>query len=146
VRYTSRKGRSPRAASHRREPPIPPPAPTLIRPLDGESPGLEAAATEENALRAARRVIARIKCETCGGVRAARKWGVLNADDAQILEGDTAAHYERDLALFRRWHQKRGTDPEAALEELRRRTESHARGLAQENRRSREAGRDGRPD
>jgi hypothetical protein len=80
-------------------------------------------------------------------VRAARKWGVLNADDAQIIEEDTAAQYERDLALFRGWHHKRGTNPEAALEELRRRTESHARGLAQEHGRGREAGRrDGRAD
>jgi hypothetical protein len=71
---------------------------------------------------------------------------VLNAEDAQIIEEDTAVQYEWDLALFRRRHQRRGTDPEAALEELRRRTESHARGLAEENGRSREAGRDGRPD
>jgi hypothetical protein len=97
-------------------------------------------------LRAVRRLIARIKCKACGGVEAARKWGVLNAEDAQIIEEDTPAHYERDLALFRGWHHKRGTNPEAALQELRRRTESHARELAQEHRRSREAGRDGRPD
>lgn len=71
---------------------------------------------------------------------------VLNADDAQILEGDTEAQYERDLALFRRWHQRRGTDPEAALQELRRRTESHARELVEENGRSREAERDRRSD
>jgi hypothetical protein len=91
-------------------------------------------------------LIARIKCEVCGGVGAARKWGVLNAADAQIIEEDTAAQYERDLALFWRWHHKRGTDPEAALQELRRRAESHARGLAQEHGRGREAGRDGRSD
>ncbi len=142
-----RVGKEPRAASQPREPPIPSPSLTLIRPLAGESPGLQVAPTEANALRAVRRLIARIKCEACGGVRAARKWGVLNADDAQIIEEDTAAHYERDLALFRGWHHKRGTNPEAALEELRRRTESHARGLAQEHGRGREAGRrDGRAD
>ena len=74
-------------------------------------------------------------------------WQVLNADDTQILQEDTEAQYERDLALFRRWHLERGTNPEAALQELRRRTESHARGLAQEEHgRSGEAGRDGRPD
>jgi hypothetical protein len=93
-------------------------------------------------LRAVRRLIARIKCEACGGVTAARKWDVLNADDAQIIEEDTAAHYERDLALFRDWHHKRETNPEAALRELRRRTESHARKLAEENGRSRGPGRD----
>jgi hypothetical protein len=97
-------------------------------------------------LRAVRRLIARIKCEACGGVTAAKKWGVLSAEDAQIIEEDTPAQYERDLALFRGWHHKHGTNPEAALKELRRRTESHARELAQEHRRSREAGRDGRPD
>jgi hypothetical protein len=123
------------AASHRPEPPIPSPAPTLIRPLDGESPGLKAAPTEQNALRATRRLIARMKCEACGGIRQAVRWRVLNADDAQILEGDTEAQYERDLALFRGWHQKRGTDPESTLQELRRRTESHACELAEENRR-----------
>jgi hypothetical protein len=79
-------------------------------------------------------------------VEAARKWGVLNAHDAQIIEEDTVAQYERDLALFRGWHHKRGTNPEAALQELRRRTESHARGLAHEHGRTREVGRDGRPD
>lgn len=61
------------------------------------------------------------------------RWRVLNADDAQILEGDTEAQHESDLALFREWHQKRGTDPESALQELRRRTESHAGELAEEN-------------
>ena len=73
-------------------------------------------------------------------------WRVLTAEDAQILEEDTEAQHESDLALFRRWHRRRGTDPGAALEELRRRTESHARGLAQEHGRSQEAGRDGRAD
>ncbi len=69
-RYTGRKGRRTRAASHRRELPIPPPD-TLIRPLDGEWPGLKAAPTEQNTLRATRRLIARIKCEVCGGVEMA---------------------------------------------------------------------------
>jgi hypothetical protein len=128
-----------RAASHRREPPISSPPHTLIRPLAGESPGLEAATTEENALRATRRLIARIKCEACGGVEAAMKWRVLNAEDAQISEEDTEAQRQGDLALFRGWHRRRGTDPEAALRELRQRTESHARKLAEENGRSREA-------
>jgi hypothetical protein len=140
-----RVGKEPRAASQPREPPIPSPSPTLIRPLDGESPGLEAAPTEENALRAARRLIARIKYEASGGVGAAMRSRILNAADAQILQEDTEAQHERDLALFWRWHHKRGTDPESALQELRRRAESHARGLAQEHGRGREAGRDGRP-
>ena len=58
---------------------------------------------------------------------------VLNADDAQIIEEGTEAQHECDLALFRRWHQRRGTDPAAALEELRLRTERHVRDLAEEN-------------
>jgi hypothetical protein len=66
-------------------------------------------------------------------VRAATAWHVLNADDAQIIEEGTEAQHECDLALFRRWHQKRGTDPGAALEELRRRTEDHVRNLAEVN-------------
>jgi len=138
-RYTSHKGRRTRAASHRREPPIPPPPHTLIRPLDGESPGLEAAPTEQNALRATRRLIARIKCEACGGMGPATAWRVLSANDAQIVEEDTEAQRQSDLALFRGWHRGRGTDPEAALEELRRRTESRALKLAEENGRSRGA-------
>ena len=105
----------------------------MIRPLDGESPGLEAAPTEQNALRASRRLIARIKCEVCGGVEMAAARGVLSANDAQIIEEDTEAQHLGDLALFRGWHRRRGTDPEAALQELRRRTESHARKLAKEN-------------
>lgn len=91
-------------------------------------------------------MIARIKCEVCGGVKQAMTWRVLTAEDAQILEEDTEAQHESDLALFRRWHRRRGTDPGAALEELRRRTQSHVRELAEENGRSREAGRDGRSD
>jgi hypothetical protein len=94
-------------------------------------------------LRATRRLIARIKCEACGGVRPATAWRVLNAYDAQIIEEDTEAQHECDLALFRRWHQRRGTDPGAALEELRRRTEGHARVVVEENRNSRKAGLDG---
>ncbi len=93
-------------------------------------------------MRATRRLIVRIKWEACGGVEAAMKWRVLNAEDAQIIEEDTEAQREGDLALFRAWHRRRGTDPEAALRELRRRTESHARKLAEENRRSRRPGRD----
>jgi hypothetical protein len=118
----------------------------LIRPLDGESPGLEAALTEQNTIRATRRIIARMKCETCGGVEPAMKWHVLNADDTQIVEEDTEAQRQGDLALFRRWHRRRGTDPGAALEELRQRTESHVRELAEENERNRKDGRDGRSD
>ncbi len=91
-------------------------------------------------------MIARIKCEACGGVKQAMMWRVLTAEDAQILEEDTEAQHESDLALFRRWHRRRGTDPGAALEELRRRTQSHVRELAEENGCSREAGRDGRSD
>lgn len=140
MRYTPRTGRRTRAAAHRRDPPTP--YHELIRPLDGESPGLEAAPTEQNALRATRRLITRIKCEACGGVRQAVAWHVLNADDSQILEEDTEAEQERDLALFRRWHQRRGTDSEAALEELRRRTDGYARELAEEH----EAGRKASPE
>jgi hypothetical protein len=84
----------------------------------------------------------RTKWEACGGVEAAMKWRVLNAEDAQIIEEDTEAQHERDLALFQEWHRRRGTDPEAALRELRQRTESHARKLAEETGRSREPGRD----
>ena len=138
-RYTGHKGRRTRAASHRRELPIPPPPDTLIRPLDGESPGLKAAPTEQNALRATRRLIARIKCEVCGGVEMAAARRVLSANDAQIIEEDTEAQRLGDLALFSGWHRRRGTDPEAALQELRRRTESHARKLAKENGHSRGA-------
>ena len=135
-RYTGHKGRRTRAASHRRELPIPPPPDTLIRPLDGESPGLKAAPTEQNALRAVRRLIARIKYEVCGGVEMAAARRVLSANDAQIIEEDTEAQRQGDLALFRGWHRRRGTDPEAALRELRQRMESHARKLAEENGRS----------
>ena len=133
VSYTPCTGRRTRAATHRREPPRPSPFPTLIRPLDGESRGLEAAPTEQNVLRATRRLIAWIKCDACGGVRAATAWHVLNADDAQIIEEGTEAQRECDLALFRRWHQRRGTDPGVALKELRRRTGLHTLHVAEEN-------------
>ncbi|MDQ3862116.1 MAG: hypothetical protein M3317_01180 [Actinomycetota bacterium] len=64
---------------------------------------------------------------------------VLNAEDAQIIEEDNEAQQERDLVLFRRWHHKRGTDSEAALEKLRRRTGGYARELAEEHERRRKA-------
>jgi hypothetical protein len=64
---------------------------------------------------------------------------VLSANGAQIIEEDTEAQRLGDLALFTRWHRRRGTDPEAALQELRRGTESHARKLAKVNGHSRGA-------
>ena len=84
----------------------------------------------------------RIKWEACGGVEPAMKWRVLKAEDAQIIEEDTEAQHERDLALFRGWYRRRGTDPEVALRDLRQRMESRARKLAEENGRSRGPGRD----
>jgi hypothetical protein len=39
------------------------------------------------------------------------KWRVLNAEDAQIIEEDTEAQHERDLALFRGWHGGAGRTP-----------------------------------
>jgi hypothetical protein len=60
-------------------------------------------------------------------------WHVLNADDVQILEEGTEAQQRCDLELFRRWHQRRGTDPVTALKELERRTGRHTRELAKEN-------------
>lgn len=95
--------------------------------------------TEQNALRATRRLIARIKCEACGGVRQATVWHVLNAEDAQIIEEDSEAQQERDLALFQRWHQGRGTDPGVAFEELKQRTGGQARNLIEEHKRDRKA-------
>ena len=103
------------------------------------SHNLSAAATEQNALRATRRLIARIKCEACGGVQQATAWHVLNANDAQILDEDTEAQQERDLGLFRRWHRRRGTDAEAALGALKRRTGAQARELAEDHERDRKA-------
>jgi len=74
------------------------------------------------------------------------KLHILNAEDTQILQEDTEAQREGDLALFRGWHHQRGTDPELALQELTRRTESHAHELAERNGRSWEAGRGRRSD
>ena len=65
-------------------------------------------------------------------MRPATTWRVLS--DAQIIEEDTEAQRQGDLALYRGWHRRRGTDSEAALQELLRRcTESHALKLAKEN-------------
>jgi len=66
-------------------------------------------------------------------VRQATAWRVLNADDTQIIQEDIEGQQERDLALFRRWHQRRGTDPATALEKLRRRTRRHVLDLVEEN-------------
>jgi hypothetical protein len=66
---------------------------------------------------------------------------LLNAEDAQIIEEDTEAQYERDLALFWRWHRKRGTDPGFALQELRQRTERYVRELAEGERAHQPGGR-----
>ena len=62
--------------------------------------------------------------------------GILSANDAEIVGEDTEAQRQSDLRLFTGWHRRRGTDPDAALLELRRRTESYARELAEENGRS----------
>jgi hypothetical protein len=72
-------------------------------------------------------------------VEPATAWRVLSANDAQIIEEDAEAQRLGDLVLFRGWHRRRGTDPEAALQELRRRTESQVRELAEENGHSRDA-------
>jgi hypothetical protein len=66
---------------------------------------------------------------------------LLNAEDAQIIEEDTEAHYERDLALFWRWHRKRRTDPEFALQELRQRTREACPGAGRAERAHQPGGR-----
>jgi hypothetical protein len=84
-------------------------------------------------MRATRRLIARLALDPCGGVRQAATWRVLNADDAQILMEDTEAQRECDLRLFQRWHRRRGTDPVAALEDLRQPTGRHVLEQADEH-------------
>ena len=60
-------------------------------------------------------------------MRQATAWHVLNAEDAQIIEEDTAGHH------------RRGTDPGSALEELKLCTVGQPRELAEEHERDRKA-------
>ncbi len=83
--------------------------------MDPTQPGDQA-----EALAATRRILARLKLEILGDEDALP--GVFTGEDRELLEGDTAERRRDDLRVFLTWHAALGTDPDAALDELRERT------------------------
>jgi len=64
--------------------------------------------------------VARLKLEILGDEDALP--GVFTDEDRELLRGDTAERRRDDLRVFAAWHAALGTDPDAALDEMRERT------------------------
>ncbi|QIN80962.1 hypothetical protein GBA65_21105 (plasmid) [Rubrobacter marinus] len=71
---------------------------------------------QAKALAATRRILAVMRLEAAGGEEAA-----LTDRDRQLLAGFGPESLADDLATFAEWHRALGTDPDAALAELRER-------------------------
>ncbi len=70
-------------------------------------------------LLATRRILARMKLELLErGEELAKEF---TDEDREVLEHDTEWRAEDDLRVFAEWHAALGTDPEAALREMRER-------------------------
>lgn len=76
--------------------------------MDPTQTGLQA-----KALASTRRILAVIKLEVSGGEEA------LTEQDRDLMNGYDAEQLAEDLQLFAEWHEALGTDPEAALVEMR---------------------------
>lgn len=72
---------------------------------------------QAEALAAARRIMARAKLEFMGDEDAVP--GVFTEDDREFLAEDSEEQEREDREIFDAWHSAMGTDPEAALQELR---------------------------
>ncbi|MDP9476198.1 MAG: hypothetical protein M3R38_11050 [Actinomycetota bacterium] len=71
---------------------------------------------QAKALAATRRILAVMRLEAAGGEEAA-----LTDRDRELLEGYDAERLTEDLRTFAEWHHALGTDPDAALAEMRER-------------------------
>lgn len=69
--------------------------------------------SQARALAATRRVLTVIRFEVSGDENA------LTEQDRNLLEGYEAEQLAEDLRTFAEWHEALGTDPEAALAEMR---------------------------
>ena len=68
---------------------------------------------QARALASTRRILAVIKLEVSGSEDA------LTEQDRDLIKGYDAEQLAEDLRLFAAWHEALGTDPEAALAEMR---------------------------
>lgn len=69
--------------------------------------------SQARALAATRRILAVMRLEVSGAQAA------LTEQDRSLLEGYDAEQLAGDLRTFAEWHKTLGTDPEAALAEMR---------------------------
>jgi hypothetical protein len=70
------------------------------------------------ALLASRRILARMKLELVD--RGAAGPDLFTDQDRELIRRDTERQLREDLEVFARWHESLGSDPEAALREMRR--------------------------
>lgn len=71
--------------------------------------------SQARALAATRRIMAVMRLEVSGD------GGALTEQDRSLLEGYDSERLAGDLGVFAEWHGAMGTDPDAALAEMRRR-------------------------
>ena len=83
--------------------------------MEGRDPREPEAQAE--ALVAARRILARLKLELLGDEDALP--GIFTEEDRELLKDDSEEQQVEDLRVFAAWHESLGTDPEAALLEMR---------------------------
>lgn len=72
---------------------------------------------QAEAMAAARRIMARAKLEFMGDEDAVP--GVFTEDDREFLADDSDEQEREDQEIFETWHSTMGTDPVAAMQELR---------------------------
>lgn len=68
-------------------------------------------------MAATRRIMARTKIEFMGDEEAVP--GIFTEEDREFLGEDSEEQEQEDLETFEAWHSAMGTDPDAALQELR---------------------------
>lgn len=87
----------------------------LFRGRCGYDGGMDVSRTDlqARALASTRRILAVIKLEVSGSEDA------LTEQDRDLIKGYDAEQLAEDLRLFAGWHEGLGTDPEAALAEMR---------------------------
>ncbi len=72
---------------------------------------------QAEALAATRRIMARTKVEFMGDEDAVP--GIFTEEDREFLSEDSEEQEREDAETFEAWHATMGTDPEAAMQELR---------------------------
>lgn len=73
--------------------------------------------SQAEAMAATRRIMARAKLEFMGDEDAVP--GVFTEEDREFLAEDSEQEEREDHEIFESWHSNMGTDPDAALQELR---------------------------